>query len=90
MLNCPTCEFADFENDKCTRLLNRLPHVCPYAEERKPRNHFEEIKAMSVEEMAAFFENIAQDWGQAGASILMGNSSVYVDDWLDWLKEEIK
>ncbi len=90
MINCPSCEFADFEKDKCARLLTRLPHVCPYAEERKPRNHFEAIKAMSMEEMAAFFENIAQDWGQAGASILIGNSSVYVDDWLEWLKEAIE
>ena len=55
MLNCPTCEFADFENDKCTRLLIRLPHVCPYAEERKPRNNFEMLKTMSMEEMAELF-----------------------------------
>ena len=56
MINCPTCEFADFEKDKCTRLLIRLPHVCPYSEERKPRNHFEKFKAMSPEELAAYID----------------------------------
>lgn len=55
MLNCSTCEFADFEKDKCKRLLIRLPHVCPYAEEKKPRNHFEMLKSMSAEELAALF-----------------------------------
>lgn len=77
MINCPTCEFADFEADKCKRLLNRLPHLCPYAEERKPRNHFEEIKAMSMEEMAEWVSAITLDE--------FGDKK----DWLNWLKEEI-
>jgi hypothetical protein len=58
MINCPTCEFADFKKDKCKRLLTRLPHVCPYAEERKPRNNFEEIKAMSPEQFAKWIVTI--------------------------------
>lgn len=36
MLNCPNCKFADFETGKCKRLLIRLPHLCPYAEEKSP------------------------------------------------------
>lgn len=56
MLNCPSCVFADFDSGKCKRLLIRLPHICPYSEERKPRNRFEQFKAMSVEELAAYID----------------------------------
>lgn len=90
MLNCPTCKFADFDSDKCKRLLIRLPHICPYAEERKPRNHFEEIKAMSMEELAMFFERITD----CDSCLISKNKCGYKkypcnQRWLDWLKEEI-
>ena len=75
MINCPSCEYADFEKDKCTRLLTRLPHICPYCEERKPRNHFERIKSMSMEELA--------DW------LVMNGCGCDYKTWLNWLKEEI-
>lgn len=90
MINCQICEHNP-TGERC-EYFGRVIGMngCSSGVERKPRNHFEMLKAMSMEEMAAFFENIAQDWGQAGASILMGNSSVYVDDWLKWLKEEVK
>ena len=97
MINCPSCEFADFEKDKCTRLLIRLPHVCPYAEERKPRNHFEEIKAMSMEEMA-----IALCRGGCPPTVWSKDGfldcpkpdeevceEVCGECWTEWLKEEI-
>lgn len=82
MINCPTCEFADFEKDKCTRLLIRLPHICPYAEERKPRNNFEMLKAMSMEEMAAYLADhpIVRPFNP---------DNEYHRAWLKWLKEEV-
>lgn len=52
MINCPTCAFADFDRGKCTRLLINLPHICPYAEERKPKTNGDKIRAMSDEELA--------------------------------------
>lgn len=89
MINCPTCEFADFEKDKCTRLLIRLPHICPYAEERKPRNHFEEIKAMGMEELAEFLvEEITRN-PHCKPEKDCTNDDSCVPCWLDWLKEEI-
>lgn len=89
MINCPTCEFADFENDKCTRLLKRLPHICPYAEERKPRNHFERIKAMSMEEMADFLEEVVRRDPQCKPEKNCTNDDSCVPCWLEWLKEEV-
>lgn len=80
MLNCQTCKFADFEKDKCTRLLNRLPHICQYAEERKPRNHFELVKAMSMEQMAVWLA------AMLGVNPFDGTGNDY-NKWLEWLKE---
>lgn len=79
MLNCPSCVYADFEKDKCTRLLNRLPHICPYSEERKPRNHFEMVKAMSMEEMAVWLDLVRNN----------KDYPIYATDWTEWLKEEV-
>lgn len=92
MINCPSCVFADFDSGKCKRLLIRLPHICPYSEERKPRNHFEEIKAMSIEEMAGLFEDTGDCPPRAcphdgeGANLTRKDCLAC---WLDWLKEEI-
>lgn len=80
MINCPTCEFADFEKDKCTRLLIRLPHVCPYAEEKKPRNNFERVKQMTMDELAMFISG-AESEGRAYG--VKGKAA-----WLKWLKAE--
>lgn len=84
MINCPTCEFADFEKDKCTRLLNSLPHVCPYAEERKPRNHFERLKAMNMEQMAWELCRICRMPFYKDDSEI---DTYEVDCWAKWLKE---
>ena len=80
MLNCPTCEFADFGKDKCKRLLTRLPHVCPYAEEKTPRNNFERLKAMTMDELAMFISG-AESEGRAYGT--KGKAA-----WLKWLNAE--
>lgn len=86
MINCPTCEFADFENDKCTRLLNRLPHICPYAVERKPRNKYEMLKTLSIEEMAWELCRIQRMPFYKDDNDI---DTYEVDCWAKWLKEEI-
>lgn len=52
MLNCQVCEHNP-TGERC-ELFGRVigMHGCSSGVERKPRNHFEEIKAMSMEEMA--------------------------------------
>ena len=77
MINCPTCVFADFDSGECNRLLIRLPHICPYSEERKPRNRFEMVKAMSMEQMAVWLAAIGPV------------PEVMLKFWRKWLKEEI-
>lgn len=82
MINCPTCKFADFEKDKCTRLLTRLPGICPYAEEKTPRNNFERIKQMTMEELAVLFngcESEGRAYGPKGKAA-----------WLKWLNVEVE
>lgn len=90
MLNCPTCEFADFEHDKCTRLLKHLPHICPYAVERKPCNHFEKIKTMSMEDLAELFSHLCCPYSLGGKVDCNAENKGCKACWLNWLKEEIK
>lgn len=80
MLNCPTCAYADFDKDKCKRLLIRLPHICPYAEERKPRNNFERVKQMTMDELAVLFNGCESEGRAYGVK---GKAA-----WLKWLKAE--
>jgi hypothetical protein len=56
----------------------------------KPITNADCIRAMSDEELARFLGSIIHDWCQGGAVILMGASEVYVDSWLDWLRQEAK
>lgn len=76
MINCPTCE--KFDGHDC-ELFGRQPSmaICPYAVERKPRNHFEMVKAMSMEQMAVWLASIGPV------------PEVMLKIWREWLKEEI-
>lgn len=87
MINCPTCE--KFNNYEC-ELFGRQPGMsrCPYAAERKPRNHFEMVKAMSMEQMAKLLDN-----ARVSCGCVMGGRNCMADCsecWLEWLKEEAK
>ena len=86
MLNCQSCVFADFDSGKCKRLLIRLPHICPYSEERKPRNHFEEIKNMSMEEMAELLFRKFQDIYEA---VTKDGAYFGKRDMMRWLMEAV-
>jgi hypothetical protein len=72
-INCPNC--THFDGHDCA-MFGRQPGmaICPYAVERKPRNRFERIKAMSLEELADYH----------GAA-----TGQRTEDVIRWLKEEI-
>lgn len=82
MLNCPSCVYADFDSGKCKRLLIRLPHICPYSEERKPRNNYERVKHMTMDELATLI-NGAESEGRAYGP--KGKNA-----WLKWLNAEVE
>jgi hypothetical protein len=96
MINCPTCE--KFNGHDC-EMFGRQPGmaICPYAVEQKPRNHFEEIKAMSMEQMAEFFtpfyyKGLYHFYCPAVADV--GDGECSANDgcrecFAKWLKEEI-
>lgn len=77
MINCQACEHYDQANSYCNLFRHAVNLGCQSGTERKPRNHFEEIKAMSMEEMAEWVSAITLDE--------FGDKK----DWLNWLKEEI-
>lgn len=81
MINCPTCE--KFDGHDCA-MFGRQPGmaICPYAVERKPRNNFELLKTMSMEQMAEFI-NGAESEGRAYGP--KGKAA-----WLKWLNAEVE
>ena len=87
MLNCQICEHNP-TGERC-ELFGRVigMHGCSSGVERKPRNHYEAVKAMSMEEMAKLLDN-----ARASCGGVMGGRNCMADCrecWLDWLKEEI-
>ena len=47
------------------------------------------IRAMTDEELSFFLSCIVHDWFEGTAEIC-GKWNVAVDDWLDWLKQEVE
>ena len=88
MINCPNC--THFDGHDCA-MFGRQPGmaICPYAEERKPRNHFEEIKSMSMEELAVYLEETVTRNPHCKPEKDCTNDDSCIPCWLDWLKEEI-
>lgn len=81
MINCPNC--THFDGHDCA-MFGRQPGmaICPYAVERKPRNNFELLKTMSMEQMAEFI-NGAEAEGRAYGP--KGKAA-----WLKWLNAEVE
>lgn len=93
MINCQVCEHNP-TGDKC-ELFGRVigMHGCSSGVERKPRNHFDMLKAMSMEELAEFIamqryaviNPIADKLGCDVTNQFIECKSIM----LNWLKEEI-
>lgn len=88
MINCPNCE--KFNGYDC-EMFGRQPGmaICPYAVERKPRNHFEEIKAMGMEELAECLEEEITRNPHCKPEKDCTNDDSCIPCWLEWLKEEV-
>ena len=88
---CTECEHYD-QNDRLCKLFQCVRvNGCQCRDERKPRNNCERMKAMTVEEMAAFFGNImAGGYGRCPDGYFdCSNRESCAECWLEWLKEEI-
>lgn len=92
MINCSTC--SKFDGQKC-EYFGRLSsmQVCHYAEV-KPRNNYEELKAMSMEEMAEWLATVPMSHEYIcpyprPSNCNGGSVENCTKCWLDWLKEEI-
>lgn len=97
MITCQICEHNP-TGERC-ELFGRVigMHGCSSGVERKPRNHFEMVKAMSTEEMAEFFtpfyyKGLYHFYCPAVADV--GDGECSANDgcrecFAKWLKEEI-
>lgn len=77
---CTECEHYDRADRLCKLFQCVRTCGCSSGAERKPRNNFERLKNMSIEELAEIFETLCPSWNWTLA--LNGKS------WLEWLKEE--
>lgn len=82
MLNCYNCIYLDAENHFCKRRVHNAPGICPYAEEKKPRNNFERVKQMTMEELAVLFNGCEAEGRAYGPK---GKNA-----WLKWLNAEVE
>ena len=76
---CCFCEHYHRETYWCDLFKRHIRDGCPYAEERKPRNHFEEIKAMNIEELAEWL-------GENDSYFPIGDHKAR---WLKWLMKAV-
>lgn len=81
MINCPSC--THFNGERCDR-FGRQPSmaVCHYAEERKPRNNYERVKQMTMEELAVLFNGCESEGRAYGPKGKVA--------WLKWLNAEVE
>lgn len=79
MINCQICEHNP-TGDKC-ELFGRIigMHGCSSGVERKPRNHYEAVKALSMEELAVWLDLVRNN----------KDYPIYATDWKEWLKVEV-
>ena len=82
MLNCQNCEHNP-TGERC-ELFGRViwMHGCSSGVERKPRNNFERLKLMTMDELATFI-NGAESEGRA-----YGPKGKVA--WLKWLNAEVE
>ena len=85
---CLSCEQYDREKRWC-KLFNRtMVCGCSYGED-KPKNNFERLKAMGMEELAEFLEEEITRNPHCKPEKDCTNDDSCIPCWLDWLKEEI-
>ena len=67
------------------KLEKEKTNIKPYAGKR---TNADRIRSMTDEELADFLGSIIHDYGQGTAEI--EGAGYVIDDWLDWLKEEVE
>lgn len=74
---CTECDYYD-RNDRLCKLYQCVrANGCQCGVERKPRNNYERLKAMSMEEMAIWLDLVRNN----------KDYPIYATDWEEWLKE---
>lgn len=94
MINCQICEHNP-TGERC-ELFGRVigMHGCSSGVERKPRNHFEALKAMSMKELAAWFATVPMSYEGTCPNPRPVDCHGWDEErctncWLSWLKEEV-
>lgn len=79
---CTECEHYD-QNDRLCKLFQCVRvNGCQCGVERKPRNNFERVKQMTMEELAVLFNGCEAEGRAYGPK---GKSA-----WLKWLNAEVE
>ena len=86
---CLSCKQYDRDKRWCELFKRTMACGCQYGEDKKPRNRFEMVKAMSMEELAEFLEEEITRNPHCKPEKDCTNDDSCIPCWLDWLKEEI-
>ncbi len=91
---CLSCEHYDNIDRLCKLFKCVKVCGCQSGEERKPRNRYEMLKAMSMEEMAVWLDDVSKSWYDEGYTKesdepAMSSYPATASEWIKWLKEEI-
>jgi hypothetical protein len=82
MINCQICEHYGQANNYCNLFHHVVRLGCQSGTERKPRNNYERVKQMTMEELASFI-NGAESEGRAYGP--KGKAA-----WLKWLNVAVE
>ena len=92
---CTSCNYYDSGERRCN-LFNRKIKVCgcQYGADRKPKNNYDKVKAMSMDELAVWLDDVSKSWYDEGYTKetdepLMSPYPSTASKWLAWLKEEV-
>ena len=65
------------------------PTYLDYPKPRKKQTNADRIRVMTDEELSFFLSCIIHEWF-AGTAEICGKWNVSIDNWLDWLKQEVE
>lgn len=91
---CLSCEQYDRDKRWCKLFKRTMMCGCMYGQNRTPSNNYEMLKAMSMDELALWLDDVSKSWYDEGYTKesdepAMSSYPATASEWIKWLEEEI-